>query len=76
MVIGTALGWSDVATILLAIVLAFFFGYTLTLIPLLKHLKFKQSLSLAFAVAVIVTFPVNMYLISKGKGHVVIHEHH
>ena len=36
MVIGTALGWGDFATIALAIVLAFFFGYLLTLLPLLR----------------------------------------
>jgi hypothetical protein len=35
-VIGTALGWSNVATIGLAIVLAFFFGYGLTMLPLLR----------------------------------------
>nr|WSW46258.1 DUF4396 domain-containing protein [Streptomyces sp. NBC_01001] len=31
MVIGTALGWGNVPTMILAIVLAFFFGYALTL---------------------------------------------
>ncbi|MFI5661375.1 DUF4396 domain-containing protein [Streptomyces sp. NPDC051684] len=31
MVIGTALGWGNVPTMILAIVLAFFFGYSLTL---------------------------------------------
>ncbi|MFJ3721728.1 DUF4396 domain-containing protein [Streptomyces sp. NPDC090045] len=31
MVIGTALGWGNVSTMILAIVLAFFFGYALTL---------------------------------------------
>jgi hypothetical protein len=36
MVIGTALGFSDLATIALAIVLAFFFGYSLTSLPLLR----------------------------------------
>jgi Domain of unknown function (DUF4396) len=34
--IGTALGWSDLATIALAIGLAFFFGYALTSLPLLR----------------------------------------
>jgi Domain of unknown function (DUF4396) len=34
--IGTALGWSDVATIALAIALAFLFGYALTSLPLLR----------------------------------------
>jgi hypothetical protein len=36
MIIGTALGWSDAATIVLAIALAFFFGYSLTSLPLLR----------------------------------------
>ncbi len=34
--IGTAMGWSDTATILLAIALAFLFGYGLTALPLLR----------------------------------------
>ncbi|HKP21233.1 MAG TPA: DUF4396 domain-containing protein, partial [Thermoleophilaceae bacterium] len=34
--IGTALGWSNEATIALAIVLAFVFGYSLTSWPLLR----------------------------------------
>ncbi len=36
MVIATALGWSDVASIALAVGLAFLFGYTLTSIPLVR----------------------------------------
>jgi uncharacterized protein DUF4396 len=36
MVIGTALGFSNLGTIVLAIVLAFAFGYTLTSLPLLR----------------------------------------
>ncbi|MEU6378075.1 DUF4396 domain-containing protein [Streptomyces sp. NPDC046909] len=36
MVIGTALGWGNVPTTILAIVLAFFFGYSLTLRGVLK----------------------------------------
>ena len=36
MAIGTALGFSDLGTIALAIALAFFFGYTLTSLPLLR----------------------------------------
>jgi hypothetical protein len=35
-VIGTALGFSDLATIALAVILAFLFGYTLTSVPLLR----------------------------------------
>ncbi|MGH8610669.1 MAG: DUF4396 domain-containing protein [Burkholderiales bacterium] len=36
MVIGTALGWSNWATVALAVVLAFVFGYLLTLLPLFR----------------------------------------
>ncbi|MFC7342627.1 DUF4396 domain-containing protein [Saccharopolyspora griseoalba] len=36
MVIGTALGWSNLATIALAVALAFFFGYSLTIWPVLR----------------------------------------
>src|ERR687893_2353647 len=36
MVVGTALGWSEWATVALAVALAFLFGYTLTSIPLLR----------------------------------------
>src|SRR5204862_4840053 len=35
LVISTALGWGNLASIALAVVLAFFFGYSLTLRPLL-----------------------------------------
>jgi hypothetical protein len=35
-IIATALGWGDAASIALAIVLAFFFGYLLTMLPLLR----------------------------------------
>ena len=36
MVVATALGWGDVASIALSIVLAFAFGYSLTLLPVLR----------------------------------------
>jgi hypothetical protein len=36
MIVGTALGWGDAATIVLAIALAFLFGYSLTMLPLLR----------------------------------------
>src|SRR5215204_5387542 len=36
MVIGTALGFSNLGTIVLAVALAFLFGYTLTSLPLLR----------------------------------------
>ena len=35
-IIGTALGWNDWQTIALAVALAFFFGYSLTMLPLLR----------------------------------------
>ena len=119
MVIGTALGWGDFATIALAVVLAFFFGYLLTMLPLLRSglalasalplaftsdtlsiaimeivdnlimlvipgameaglssLLFWGSLAFALAVAFVAAFPVNRYLISRGKGHAVVHEYH
>src|SRR3712207_9418234 len=50
LVIGTALGWGNVATIALAVVLAFFFGYSLTMVPLLRSgLALGTVLPLAFA---------------------------
>ena len=36
MVIATALGWGNLATIVLSVVLAFAFGYSLTSLPLLR----------------------------------------
>ena len=50
MIIGTALGWGDWPTIALAVVLAFFFGYSLTAVPLLRSgLALATVLPLAFA---------------------------
>src|SRR5215207_2979788 len=50
MVLGTAFSWSNFATIVLAVVLAFFFGYSLTMLPLLRSgLGFVAVLPLAFA---------------------------
>lgn len=119
MVIGTALGWGDIATIALAVVLAFFFGYSLTMLPLLRsglalatvlplafasdtlsitvmeivdnlimvvipgameagltNLLFWGSLTFALAAAFVAAFPVNRWLIARGKGHAVVHEYH
>ena len=119
MIIGTALGWSDLQTIALAVVLAFFFGYSLTSLPLLRSgmalgavvpialasdtisitimeivdngvllvipgameaglgdALFWWSLALALAVAWVITFPVNRWMIGRGRGHAVVHEHH
>ena len=50
MVIGTALGWHDLETIALAVVLAFGFGYGLTMRPLLAAgVPFAQATRLALA---------------------------
>ncbi|WP_443035414.1 DUF4396 domain-containing protein [Streptomyces sp. BE230] len=50
MVIGTALGWGNVPTMVLAIVLAFFFGYTLTLRSVLKAgVDFRTAFRVALA---------------------------
>jgi hypothetical protein len=39
-------------------------------------LLFWGSLAFALAVAFVAAFPVNRYLIARGKGHAVVHEHH
>jgi hypothetical protein len=119
MVVGTALGWGNFQTIVLSIVLAFFFGYSLTMLPLLgaglalsaavplalasdtlsiavmeivdnaimllipgalaaglTDPLFWGSLAVALVIAGAVAFPVNRWLIARGKGHAVVHEHH
>jgi uncharacterized protein DUF4396 len=118
MVIGTALGWSNAATIGISVLLAFFFGYLLTLRPLLRDMTFRSaariavaadtasitvmeivdnvvmllvpgamdagagsalfwaSLAFSLALAAAFAFPVNRWLIARGKGHAVVHAHH
>ncbi|GHJ93541.1 hypothetical protein SNE510_30600 [Streptomyces sp. NE5-10] len=119
MIIGTALGWGNAPTMVLAIALAFFFGYALTLRGVLAagldlrsavrvalaadtlsilvmeivdngvlllvpgamdaHLDdalFWGALAFAFAVAFLVTTPVNKWMIGRGKGHAVVHRYH
>ncbi|MHA4777983.1 DUF4396 domain-containing protein [Streptomyces sp. MSC1_001] len=50
MVIGTALGWGNVQTMILAIVLAFFFGYALTLRGVLAAgVDFRTAFKVALA---------------------------
>ncbi|WP_443217817.1 DUF4396 domain-containing protein [Saccharothrix sp. CCNWYY140] len=50
MIIGTSLGWGNVATIVLAVALAFVFGYALTMRGVLKAgVGFKQALKVALA---------------------------
>jgi hypothetical protein len=119
MVIGTALGFSDLGTIALAVALAFLFGYTLTSLPLLRsglplgtvapiafasdtisitimeivdnaimllipgamdagldNIGFYLALAAALLIAGAAAFPANRWLISRGKGHAVVHAHH
>ena len=50
LIIGTALGLGNAATIALAITLAFVFGYALTMLPLLRSgLAFASAAGLALA---------------------------
>jgi hypothetical protein len=115
--IGTALGFSDLGTIALAVGLAFLFGYGLTSLPLLRaglalgavipialasdtfsiavmelvdngillvipgameaglgELMFWGSLAFALGVAGFAAWPVNRWLIRRGRGHARVHE--
>ena len=119
MVIATALSWGDFASIALSVILAFFFGYALTMRPLLasglglgrasrlaltadtvsiavmeitdnailllipaamaaqlNEPLFWGSLAFALAVAGVVAFPVNRWMIGRGQGHAVVHDAH
>jgi hypothetical protein len=50
MAIATAAGWGNVASIFLAVVLAFVFGYSLTVWPVLRAgLSFRQATGVALA---------------------------
>ena len=42
----------------------------------LGSLLFWGSLAFALAVAAVAAFPVNRWLIARGKGHAVVHMHH
>ncbi len=118
-VIGSGLNWSNLATELLTVPLAFATGYALAMRPLLSsELNFKKSVRIAFVadtasittmeivdttiillipgalaagpttflfwsslfiallVAFVFTVPVNRYLIARGKGHTLAHQHH
>jgi hypothetical protein len=119
MVIVTAVGWGAFAAIVLSVILSFFFGYALTMRPLLasglplgrasrlalssdtvsitvmeitdnamllvipaalnaqlNEPLFWGSLALSLAVAGVVAFPVNRWLIGRGQGHAVMHGAH
>ena len=50
MVIGTALGWSDLSTVVLAVALAFVFGYAFTVGPVLRSgVPFRTAVKVALA---------------------------
>ena len=50
MVLATWWGWSNGPSIALAVVLAFFFGYSLTLLPVLRSgIAFSSAVGVAFA---------------------------
>jgi hypothetical protein len=119
MIIGTALGWSDLATIALAVALAFLFGYSFTSWPLLRSgmslaavapiafasdtisitimeivdnaimllipgamdaslgdIGFWAALAVALLIAGVAAYPANRWLLARGKGHAVVHQHH
>jgi len=119
MVVGTALGFSNLETIALAVALAFLFGYAFTIVPLRRsRMTWKQAgvlalaadtasittmeivdnaimlaipgamdapldsaffwgmLALALVIAGIAAFPVNRWLIARGRGHALVHSHH
>lgn len=42
----------------------------------LGSLLFWGSLAFALAVARVVAFPVNRFMIARGRGHAVVHAHH
>ena len=67
MAIGTALGWGNLATIGLAVGLAFLFGYTLTSIPL-----FKAGLSFAAALPIILGTDTVSIAIMEASDNVVV----
>jgi hypothetical protein len=69
------------------VVLAFLFGYALTMRPLLRagvppmeagpgEPRFSASLALALVVSGAVAFPAARFLIARGRGHAVVLEHH
>jgi uncharacterized protein DUF4396 len=119
MVVGTSLGWSNAPTIALSIVLAFVFGYALTIRPLraaglplaravrlalasdtlsisvmevvdnaimlavpgamnaeLTQPLFWVSLIVSLSIAGVSAYPVNRWLIVRGRGHALVHDVH
>ena len=42
----------------------------------LDSVLFCASLALSLAVAALAAFPINRWLIARGRGHAVVHAHH
>jgi uncharacterized protein DUF4396 len=42
----------------------------------LDSMLFWGSLALSLAIAAVAAFPVNRWLIARGRGHAVVHAHH
>jgi hypothetical protein len=42
----------------------------------LDNFRFWGSLALALVIAGAAAYPVNRWLIRRGRGHAVVHEHH
>ncbi len=42
----------------------------------MDSLRFWGSLAVALLVAGAVAYPFNRWLIARGKGHAVVHQHH
>jgi hypothetical protein len=42
----------------------------------LADLLFWASLVISLVIAFVVTVPVNKWMIGRGKGHAVVHQHH
>jgi hypothetical protein len=80
MIIATWLALSAWPSVALSIVLAFMFGYSLSMLPILRHgVPFRKALLIALAAdtaSIATAFPVNRWLIARGKGHAVAHEYH
>lgn len=117
--IGTHAGFAPHTTVILASILAFVSGYTVSTVPLLRtKLPFAKAFKLVFAAdtlsilsmtvvdniimmivpgamdknllhpiywisrllcmtaAFLVSFPVNLYLLRRGKGHALTHQYH
>ena len=79
--LGTALGRAFVADTLSITVMEIVDNAVILVLPGamdagLGDALFWGSLALALAVAWVAAFPVNRWLIARGRGHAVVHEHH